>query len=287
MRLTLKNSDNGVNDRINIFKKVVPCMDSSWHYHAEFELLYISESSGIRFVGDSVSHFAPGDLVLVGSYLPHLWRNDNLDLAQGEPTSVNTIVLKFTKDFLGKGTFDNPEFSEINHMLDQSKFGISFSQKVSKKHHEDLMGITELSAAEQTIKLLCLLHSLSQASEKSILSTTDMRQYASVNSERLDSVIKFISDNYTKDINLKNVADIACMTTNSFCRFFKKMTNKSFTQFLNEIRVRNAARLLIQDNQPVTEICYSVGYKSVTNFYKQFKEITGNTPKEYRYLIQS
>jgi len=109
-----------------------------------------------------------------------------------------------------------------------------------------------------------------------------MRQYTTENSQRLDTVLKYISDNYASYINLNDVAEIACMTTNSFCRFFKKMTNKSFTRFLNEVRIRNASRLLVQDNLPVSDVCYMVGYKSIANFNKQFKQIMGTTPNGFR-----
>lgn len=285
MKLVLKNTDSFVNERLNILKKEVPCLDSSWHYHAQYELIYISKSSGIRFVGDSVSHFTPGDLVLVGAYLPHLWRNDPSYYEQGEAKKVNTIVLKFTRDFIGKGTFDNPEFLAIKQMLDESKFGLCFGRQISKKLHHELIQITNLSPAEQSIKLLDILRKLSLTENKSVLSSTDMRQYTTDNAQRIDTVLKFISDNYASDISLGDVADVACMTTNSFCRFFKKMTNKSFTQFLNEIRVKNASRLLVQEEMPVTEVCYRVGYKSITNFYRQFKQIMGCTPKGYRLAI--
>ena len=285
MKLILKNTDSFKNERIYITKKEIPCLDSSWHYHAQYELLYISQSNGIRFVGDSVAHFYPGDLVLVGPYLPHLWRNDAAYYKQGETGGVKTIVLKFTKDFIGEGTFDYPEFAKINHLLEQSKFGISFGKGISKKLHPELMGISDLSPVEQAIKLLNLLFCLSLTDEKEVLSSTDMRQYATEPVHRLDAVLKYISDNYASVISLKDVADIACMTTNSFCRFFKKMTNKSFTQFLNEVRIRNASRLLLQDNLTVSEVCYMSGYKSITNFYRQFKQIMGSTPKDYRLTI--
>lgn len=285
MKLVLKNTDSFVKERLNIHKNEVPCLDSSWHYHPQYELIYISKSTGIRFVGDSVSHFSPGDLVLVGAYLPHLWRNDPSYYKDDDSMKVKTIVLKFTKDFIGKGTFNNPEFVEIKHLLEESKFGVCFGKDISKKLHDELIGIPDLSPAEQSIKLLDLLRKLSLTSKKEVLSSTDMRQYTTENSHRIDKVLKFISDNYESEINLQNVADIACMTTNSFCRFFKKMTNKSFTQFLNEVRVRNASRLLVQEDLPVTDVCYRVGYRSITNFYRQFKQIMGCTPKDYRLAI--
>ncbi|OEJ99040.1 hypothetical protein A8C32_07640 [Flavivirga aquatica] len=287
MKLVLKNTENFVNKRVNILKKEVPCLDSSWHYHSQYELLYISKSSGIRFVGDNVSHFFPGELVLVGPYLPHLWRNDESYYKKDGSLMVKTIVMKFTKNFMGEGTFGNPEFAEIDKLLEQSKFGVSFRKKISREMHDELIAILDLSKGEQSISLLSILFRLSLCKEedKKILSSTDMRQFSTENPDRLDTVIKYISDNYKSEISLGDVANIACMTTNSFCRFFKKMTNKSFTEFLNEVRIRNAARMLVQENLPISEICYMVGYKSIPNFNKQFKQIIGSTPKSYRYKL--
>ncbi|GGZ40077.1 AraC family transcriptional regulator [Echinicola pacifica] len=283
MKLILKNAENVVNERVNICKKEIPCLDSSWHYHAQYELLYISQSSGIRFVGDSVSQFSPGDLVLVGPYLPHLWRNDVSFYEENNyENQVKTIIMKFTNDFIGNGTFKNPEFSEIDKLLDLSKFGVCFGKSISEELHEELIRIPELNPAMQSIKLLEILSRLSVTTDKNVLSSSDMRQYTTENSQRLDTVLKYISDNYASNITLEDIADVACMTTNSFCRFFKKLTNKSFTQFLNEVRIRNASRLLIQDDLLVSEICYIVGYNSITNFNNQFKQIMGCTPKQFR-----
>ncbi|MCF6333731.1 MAG: AraC family transcriptional regulator [Draconibacterium sp.] len=285
MKLILKNTDSFVNERLNITKKEIPCLDSFWHYHAQYELLYISQSTGIRFVGNNVSQFVPGELVLVGPYLPHLWRNDPSYYSEDDTNKVKTIVIKFTKNFIGEGTFNNSEFSGINNLLEQSKFGVSFGSVVSKSLNDELIGIINLSPAEHSIKLMDILFRLSLTDDKTVLSSTDMRQYTTDNSQRIDNVLKYISNNYASYIGLDNVADIACMTTNSFCRFFKKATNKSFTQFLNEVRIRNAARLLVQEDLPVSEICDMVGYKSVTNFNRQFKQIMGSTPKKYRFTI--
>lgn len=282
MKLTLKNSDSSDNERLTIRKEEIPCMDSSWHYHPQYELLYISQSTGIRFVGDNVSPFVPGELVLVGPYLPHLWRNDPSYYSEVETIMVKTIVIKFQKNFIGEGTFNNPEFHEINHLLEQSSYGVSFGKKTSKKLNAELLGILDLSPAEQSIKLLDILCRLSLSVDKKMLSTTDMRQYTAEHSQRIDSILKYISDNYANEISLKDVSEVACMTTNSFCRFFKKTTNKSFTEFLNEIRVKNAARLLVQEDLPISDICVRVGYNSITNFYRQFVQIMGVTPKGYR-----
>ncbi len=285
MKLVLKSPEGFVDERVNIFKKEVPCLDSSWHYHAQYELIYISEGTGIRFVGDSVAHFFPGDLVLVGPYLPHLWRNDPSYYQEEEDKEVKTIVLKFTDNFIGEGTFSLPEFADVSRLLDESKFGVCFGRNISQELHDELLVISDLTPPTQSIRLLDLLVRLSLTEDKIVLSSTDMRQYTSENSQRIDQVLKFISDNYSHYISLQDVADIACMTTNSFCRFFKRMTNKSFTQFLNEVRVRNASRLLVQEDLSISEVCYLVGYNSITNFNRQFKQIMGKTPNAYRQTL--
>jgi len=287
MKLVLKNSDTPVSEKLNIHTRDVPCLDTTWHYHSEFELLYITQSNGIRFVGDSVAPFFPGDLVLVGSYLPHLWRNDPSYYEEENTEQVKTIVTKFTGDFLGSDFFDRSEFYGINKLLNACKFGLSFGKKISKTLQKDLLELPKLSSTEQHIKLLSILHKLSLIEDKDrvVLSSSDMRQSKTESSERIDTVLKYISDNYATSIALDDIAGVACMTTNSFCRFFKKMTNKSFTQFLNEIRIKNASRILVQENIPVSEVCYIVGFNSITNFNKQFKQIMGSTPKKFREAI--
>ncbi|MCL7762963.1 AraC family transcriptional regulator [Polaribacter sp. Z014] len=287
MRLVLKQSDTLLNKKLNVSKRVVPSFDVAWHHHKEIELLYISQSNGIRFVGDNVSPFFPGDLVLVGSHLPHLWRSDPSYYEMKSNRSVKTIVIKFTKDFLGKDFFKREEFFKLERLLEASKFGLSFDKEVSSLLHKDLMSLPDLSSTEQHIALLGVLHKLSTVKEESVsvLSSSDMRQSITESSEKIDLVLRFISDNYTSNLSLEEVSGVACMTTNSFCRFFKKMTNKSFTQFLNEIRIRNASRILIQENLSVSEVCYLVGFNSMTYFNKQFKQIMGTTPKTYKVAI--
>lgn len=287
MKLFLKNPESFVNEKMMIIKKEVPCLDTAWHYHKQLELIYISKSNGIRFVGDSVSQFTAGDLVLVGSYLPHLWRNDPSYYTENEEGSVRTIIIKFLPDFISAGTFENPIFSSIKNLFEEANFGVSFGENTSKNLHKDLINLVDQPLPVQAIKLMDILYRLSVTSDKVILSSTDMRQYSEEKSHKIDEVLRFISDNYAGDINLKDVSDIACMTTNSFCRYFKRLTNKSFVDFLNEIRIRNAARLLAQeDNLNISEVCYTVGYKSITNFNHQFKNIMGTNPKNYRDSIR-
>lgn len=282
MKLLLKNSDKIANERLKISINDLPCLDSSWHYHTQYELLYISDSFGIRFVGNNISNFSPGEIVLVAPYLPHLWRNDTPNNQGNISTKVKTIVIRFSEDFIAKNTFKLAEFSDIKKLLENSKFGLSFGINTAKDLHNDLFEIVELSAASQSIKLLKLLQYLSLSNERQVLSTIDKKQYISDNSQRIDKVLNYISENYTSHITLEQVAELAGMTNSSFCRYFKKMTNKSFTHFLNEVRIHKATHLLIQEDSQITEVGYAVGYQSITNFNRQFKVIMGESPKSYR-----
>ena len=270
--------------KISVEKRVIPSFNIAWHFHPEFEIVYNIKSNGIRFVGDNVSPFYSKDLVLVGSNLPHLWRSDFSYNSSNCHEAVKTIVIKFTEDFLGKDFFKKLEFQIIARLLEDSKYGLSFNKQVSKKLHTLLLKLPNQSLAEQHIGLLAILYQLSVESvcNRAVLSSSDMRQSISESPDRIDLVLRYISDNYATKITLKDVADVACITTNSFCRFFKTATNKSFTQFLNEVRIRNASRILIQQTIPVSEVCFLVGFNSITNFNKQFKHIIGTTPKEFR-----
>ncbi|WP_226912982.1 AraC family transcriptional regulator [Flavicella marina] len=285
MKLFLKNSKDIVNQRLSVLRNKVPCIDSSWHYHSQFELLYVTKSSGIRFVGDSVASFHPGDLVLVGAYVPHLWRNDAsfYDHKNEGNKQVETTVLKFKKEFISVETFERPEFIEIRELLDESKFGVSFGSEITEELHDTLAKIVKMPLANQSIHLMEILLKLARTNDKVRLSNTDMRQVVPHKTDKLDTVLKYISDNYTQNISLEDVSNLACMTPNSFCRFFKKMTNKSFVQFLNEVRIKKALRYLVHKEKSVSEICYLVGYNSINNFNKQFKLAMGSTPNEYRY----
>lgn len=283
MKLVPKKLESS-NEYFHIQKKVMPCLDSSWHYHPQYELIYISKSSGIRFVGDNVSQFGPGELVLVGPYLPHLWRND-ASYYENEDKEVATIVIKFTKDFVGAELFNRMEFLQVNTMLEKAKFGLSFNPEVGKRMNDLLMNFIDLSAPKQIITLLDILHDLS-LEEGEVLSSSDMRQYTQDNAQRIDKVLKYISNNYASDITLNDISDVASMRTTSFCRFFKQITSQSFVQYLAEVRIQNAKRLLAQEDYTINEVCDYVGFQTISNFNKQFKRITGMTPSQFREQLQ-
>lgn len=272
-----------------ILERTIPCLDELWHCHSQYELILITKSSGIRFVGDDVSKFLPGDLVLVGPNLPHLWRNDPsyytpLDDGESvkEDLDVKTIIIKFERNFLGEDFFKTPEFHLIDELLEKSKKGVYFYRHANQKFVDKIINLTKQEGASGIISFLDVLFELSQNNDNKSLSSTDMSGMFEDKKNRQDTIIKYISDHYFEEITLEEIADVACMTPNSFCRYFKSLTMKPFSSFLNEVRIQNAVRLISINNDNIKNISYDVGYKSVTNFNRQFKKVMNMTPMQYK-----
>ncbi|WP_109833178.1 AraC family transcriptional regulator [Reichenbachiella versicolor] len=260
---------------IQAYIKTVPCNEPNWHHHEEYELIYLPDSSGVRYVGDEIEKFSAGELVLLGPHVPHLWKNDTVS------NRLNTIVIKFRDDFAGKDTFQTPIFRSIQKMLEQSKLGLKFGVLQEDGLFSKITNLPQLAPVSQVIGLLDVLNDLCNCDWDTI-SVTDMRANVSTETERIEQIIKFISDNYYKDIDLEQVANMACLTKSSFCRYFKKMTNRSFIDYLSEVRVRQATRLLINKNMTISQVCHSVGFNSISNFNRKFKKVTGRSPKMLR-----
>lgn len=277
MKPFLKNDGSVFQKQVVVLERTIPCLDENWHYHPEYELIFITKSKGIRFVGDSVSQFNPGDLVIVGPYLPHLWRNDDAH----SNVDVKTYVIKFDKNFLGENTFDKPVFSRINDLLKKSSKGVIFSETITKKLKNLIFKLADFTEDLQHVKLLEILNTLSKDEESHQLSISNMSFEDDVNSNRMDKVLNYISENYSTKITLDDISKVACMTTNSFCRYFKNKTNKSFVQFLNEVRIRNAVRMLTMEKMRISEVCFAVGYNSKANFNVQFKSFMNCSAKDY------
>jgi len=277
MKPFLKNDKSVFKKQVVVLERTIPCLDDNWHYHPEYELIYITKSKGIRFVGDSVSQFNPGDLVIVGPYLPHLWRND----PNFSDVDIKTYVIKFDKHFLGENTFEKSVFFRINVLLKKSNKGVLFSQSTTNDIKDIILSLADLDDTMQYIKLLEVLDVLSRDVNAHQLSMSKMSLEDDPNINRMDKVLDYISENYSRKISLDDVSKVACMTTNSFCRFFKNNTNKSFVQFLNEVRIRNAVRILTMEDMTMSEVCFAVGYNSKANFNVQFKFFMGCSAKKY------
>jgi AraC-like DNA-binding protein len=280
VELKYKSVDKGYSQSFYLSRETNPYLGGNWHYHEDFELIYIIKGEGVRIVGDSLSHFRPVQLVLVGSWLPHLWKNDELHL---NDDSVDRIVIKFTRLIGGQDIFSIPEFEGIVNLLSQSQRGLIFGEKTISKVHKILLDMSTCDGATKIINLQLVLKILSENNDYNYLASQEFTLPTSVSGEnRLSRVINYISENFTNEISLVELARVAAMTPSSLCRFFKNRTNKTVFQFINEFRIGKACQMLISGNLSITEICFNSGFNSLTSFNRVFKDLKKVSPRKYK-----
>ena len=272
------------NRSFSLRRDAIPNINNRWHCHKEVELVYFHRGSGTQFVGDSIRRFKPGDVVLVGANLPHYWHFDPTEKdefsKENEPFSS---VIHFTEDFWGSQFLQLPENKMLKNVLDKAKRGISFSEELSQQVAQQIEVIFATEGTYQLIALIQCLLLAQHCDENDFLSSLSFQYDASdLENERLHGIYKFTLQNFHNKIKLQEIASLAGLTPNSFCRYFKHRTGKSYSQFLLEIRVGNACKLLINTPMTIKQICFESGFNNFTCFYKQFKNITGMSPFSYQ-----
>lgn len=249
------------------------------HYHPEYELILILSGSGKRFVGDNISEFSSGDLCLFGPNLPHTYSNKHV----AGKRDIHQIVIQFSEDFLGRGFFDKGPFKQIRAMLDQSVQGYSFSGHTLKEAGALIQSLLKLDEAAMIIQLLSVLHTLSRSSECSLLSSRGFStQLDYVESERMGKVLDYILKNFREEITLHQIAAVAYLSPEAFCRYFKKYTRKTFSEFLIEVRIGHACKLLQQRSMGVNQVSIESGFNNISYFNRKFKSMMQKTPVEYQ-----
>lgn len=280
MKLQFKSSEQDSLSSIYTKRLHRPHMGGDWHFHKEFELIYFLNGQGMRIVGDHISNFKKGELVLVGQWLPHLWRNDEDRL---EEVITDFIVIKFNRMFGEVDLFSMPELLHIKALLKEANKGLLFSDTTRKLVHHQLLELSTAESSEKLILLLSVLRTLAHSKDYQALSGPNFSIPKDIAGEnRLQKVINHISVNFSQNIGLEDISKIAVMTPPAFCRFFKARTNKTFSLFLNEVRISKACQLLINGEAPIKQICYDVGFSSLTNFNRTFKSFKAISPSEYR-----
>ena len=253
----------------------------SWHYHKECELIFILNGHGHRYVGNNIEIFSSGDLVLMGSNLPHCWINED----NTRDHNPHAIVIYLKEDLFEGPWFESSEFNSIRSLIELSKKGIKFNQETSLRLKEKCIALTQLNSIKKFTLLLEILQDLSESSkaEYQLLCIQDFSgDLNPINSERINLIYKYIEDNYDKKISLVDVAEEVFMSAGYFSRFFSKIMKKTFFEFLNEYRITHACKLLIETEKSSSEICYEVGFESIPFFYRQFKKFKGCPPRQYR-----
>jgi AraC-like DNA-binding protein len=247
-----------------------------WHYHPEYELVYVEAINGIRHVGQHISGFMESDLVLIGPNVPHL----NFDY--GIQTDYHQVVVQLKENFLGEAFKETPEFTAIHELFQKAYLGLSFGGNTKKIVAEKLQYMQELSHFEQIIKLLEVFQVLATSDEVTELNDQDTSIKLFFDDKiRMGAVYKYIHANYNDKPDVKVVAERVHLSTPAFCRYFKKQTKMTFTDFVNQYRITQAKTLLLKDVS-VSEACYEVGFQSLSHFNKLFKKITGINPSVFK-----
>jgi AraC-like DNA-binding protein len=260
-----------------------PRFDPHWHFHPEFQLFLVLRGTGTRFIGDQVRRFGPGDLVLTGPNLPHLWRSDEAATAGATGSEAEGIVVYFRDVILNDGLLDTQEGAKIRQLLARSARGLAFrgaAQRQTARHLDDLL---EAEGFDRILGLLRILHTLSLTDEYQVLSREGYANpLRTADPARMEKVVSYIMEHFSRPIRLADVAAVANMADTAFCRYFKEHTNLSLFRFIAELRIGYACKLLAEEELSVTRIAYRCGYRTLSNFNRQFKGIAGLTPREFR-----
>ncbi len=260
-----------------------PSFPTIWHYHPELELHHVIIGEGVRLIGDSVSNFSAGELILLGENLPHSWQCREEYFQKNSGLHVEAIVLHFLPNCFGRDFLSLPETFLVSKLLDKAKKGMIFHGKTKEKVVRLMHTALHATDLDRIITLLSIIKILSESKEyKAIASAHAFYKSNESETIRLNRVCSYTAANYRKNITLEEIASISNLNVTSFCRYFKLMTKKTYYEFLTEIRISHACRFLIEDKMPTNLICFQCGFNNVSNFYRHFKKITGITPFHYK-----
>ena len=279
-----------------VFKEILPTVDSSFiveqemttqfanpfHFHDGYELTFIIRGRGKFYGGNQVMNFAEGDVYFFGPQFPHYFVNEKTSLDEEPP--AHSIAIQFKPDFLGKELFEKPDFSEIKKLLrivESSGLKILTPRRVTEKLFQELSE----PGMNRVVLLLQLLDRLASLPNKDIEVIT-LHYYDNTDSHKafskLDAVYRYVLENFKEDVNSKTAASLAFLNEAAFCRYFKRQARKTFSQFVNQVRITHAAGLLSDKNKSIADVCYECGFNNLSYFNRQFREITNKTPLEYR-----
>ena len=253
------------------------CNRPHWHFHPEYEIVYISNGRGKRHIGDHISFYDDGDLIFLGPNLPHFGFTEELFEDHVE------IVVQMKEDFLGQEFLSKPEMEAISRLFERSRQGISFSGAIKEEIGNRLMKMMELENFDRLLELLSILQLMARSSDYKMLNASGFALEVNAQDQRrIAAVYGYVESDFQGEVNLDEAASRVNMTVPAFCRYFKKLTRKTFSQFVNEFRIAHACRLLGDDTLTIAAVSFESGFNNLSHFNRQFKSITGFSPRDYR-----
>ncbi len=271
------------NHSFSVRKDIVPYFYNRWHFHTEIELIHIIQGNGTQFLGDSISKFKFGDLIMVGSNLPHFWKCDEQYFQNNDKVFSIATVAHFKENFWGNDFLNLPENIKIKELFEKAKRGLYIKGSTKEMVIEMMEKMLIASEAERIITLLEILLEIAKNKNFSVISSIGFTPNINANeTERINTIYNYSLKKFKEKISIEEISGVANISPNSFCRFFKLHTRKTYNTFLQELRVGYASKLLIENKRSITQICYDSGFNNITNFYKSFKKIMNETPSGYQ-----
>jgi AraC-like DNA-binding protein len=283
MRPQLLKVLKGPGHSFSIRQDLVPHVNNRWHYHKEVELIHFKKGEGTQFIGDNIKRFKAGDVALVGSNLPHYWRFDDSYFEENPKVNADVRVVHFCEDFWGNNFLDLPENSNIKCILDKAKRGLQITGRTRTAVAEILEDLLDSDGPQRIILLIKALVTISGCKQLETLASIGFKHdFVEAENDRINNIYDYTLKNFKRPIQLEEIASVANISPNSFCRYFKSRTRKTYSQFLIEIRVGHACKLLIESGMSIKQLCYESGFNNFTSFHKYFKLITGKSPLVYQ-----
>jgi AraC-like DNA-binding protein len=259
----------------------LPSFEPFWHYHPEYELTYIIRGSGKRIVGDNIESFREGDLVLLGSNLPHSW---NSEKSLNDAETSKAVVFQFRSKLIPDASSGFPEFEGIHNLLQLAQRGVSFHNQHSTATGKNLIKLFKASDFEKLTGFWLILNQLSKLKGHNLLASESyLPSLNKHNMERINAIFVYVAKHFAENISISTAARLTHLTDSSFCRFFKSVTGQSFTEYLNAIRISHFCKLLSEHPETsIPQLAYQSGFNSTTHYNRIFQQIKGCTPSDFR-----
>lgn len=261
---------------------------SSWHYHQEFELSFITEGSGKRIVGDSIEEFHPGDLIFIGPHIPHVWFSEESYRRQHTGRTLESVYMLFNNEILPPGLTVLPEFENVRKAVNLSERGIRITGDTLNEVSRIMLQLPYMNHIKRLMFFYEIMDLIGQGGSYTFLASDDyVKSKFDTKNTRINRIHEFLMKNYQDDIDLREVADIVHMATASVCRFFKSATGLTIFEYLNKIKIDFSCQLLLNSDLNIANISYDCGFNNLSHFNKQFKKFMGKTPTQFRRLRHS
>jgi AraC-like DNA-binding protein len=259
-----------------------PYFETPWHYHVEFEIVLCDGGFGKKVIGNHTSEYKEGDIILIGSKLPHWFSADEAFYTNEKLPLPASIVIQFRLDSFGESFFDLAEMSLVKSLLEKAKFGLEFYGNTKEQIKNVIKANLQKTSLEKFLSLFEILHIMAESEEQQTLSEIGMEGISKKDSERMSIIFDQILKNFQESVSIEDLAQSVNLSKSAFCRYFKSRTQKTFVEYLMQVRINHACKLLKETEKSVLEIGYESGFNNLSNFNRQFLKLIKQNPKAFR-----